>query len=61
MLADHAEVDGRAVLMEHTLVPRLSKEEAASAAYRNSRLACYEKVKKLHKQGMSMMAIALWG
>jgi len=44
-------------LMEHTPAPRSSKEEAASAAYRKRRLARYEKVKKLHSQGMSMLAI----
>lgn len=44
-------------LMEHTPAPRSSKEEAASAAYRKRRLARYEKVRKLHEQGMSMMAI----
>lgn len=43
--------------MEHTLVPRSPKEGAASASYRKRRLALYEKVKKLHEQGMSMMAI----
>jgi hypothetical protein len=43
--------------MEHIPAPRSSKERAASAAYRNRRPANYEKVKKLHSQGMSMMAI----
>lgn len=57
MLADRAEIDEKAALMKHTPAPRSSKEEAASAAYRKSRLARYEKVKKLHKQGMSMLAI----
>jgi transposase len=44
-------------LAEHTPALRSSKERAASVAYRNKRLARYEKVKKLHSQGMSMMAI----
>lgn len=42
---------------EHAPVPRSSKEQAASAAYRNKMLARYRKVKKLHEQGMSMLAI----
>lgn len=44
-------------LMEHTLAPRWSKEEVASAAYRQRRLTRYEKVRKLHEQGMSIMVI----
>ncbi len=44
-------------LMEHTPAPRSSKEQAASAASRAKLLARYRKVKKLHAQGMSMMAI----
>jgi hypothetical protein len=44
-------------LMEHTPAARSSKQEAASAAYRERRLARYEKVRKLHEQRMSMMAI----
>ena len=45
------------VLMEHTPAPRSSKEQAASAASREKLLARYRKVKKLHSQGMSMLAI----
>jgi DNA-binding NarL/FixJ family response regulator len=56
-LTDRAEVDKKGALMEHTPAPRSSKEEAASAAYRERRLARYRKVKKLREQGMSMMAI----
>ncbi len=52
-----AEAGEKEALMEHTPAPRSSKEEAASVAYRKRRLARYEKVKKLHEQGMSMMAI----
>ncbi|MDQ3523254.1 MAG: ISL3 family transposase [Gemmatimonadota bacterium] len=44
-------------LMEHTPAPRSSKEQAASAASRKNLLARYQKVKKLHGQGMSMLAI----
>jgi len=44
-------------LMEHTPAPRSSKEQAASAASRNKLLARYREVKKLHGQGMSMLAI----
>jgi transposase len=44
-------------LMAHTPVPRSSKERAASAASREKLLARYRKVKKLHSQGMSMLAI----
>lgn len=44
-------------LVEHAPVPRSSKEKAASAAYRNKMLARYRKVKKLHAQGMKMLAI----
>jgi transposase len=44
-------------LAEHAPVPRSSKEQATSAAYRNKMLARYRKVKKLHAQGMSMLAI----
>ncbi len=44
-------------LMEHTPAPRPSKEQAASAASRKKLLARYQKVKKLHSQGMSMLAI----
>ncbi len=56
-LTDRAEVDEREALMEHTPAPRSSKEEVASAAYRDRRLARYRKVKKLREQGMSMLAI----
>lgn len=44
-------------LVEHAPVPRSSKEKAASVAYRNKMLARYRKVKKLHAQGMKMLAI----
>lgn len=44
-------------LAEHAPVPRSSKEQAKSAAYRDKMLARYRKVKKLHAQGMSMLAI----
>jgi transposase len=44
-------------LAEHAPVPRSSKEQAASASYRSKMLARYRKVKKLHSQGMSMLAI----
>jgi len=44
-------------LMEHTPAPRSSKEQAASAASRAKLLGRYRKVKKLHEQGMSMLAI----
>ena len=44
-------------LMEHTPTPRSSKEQAASAASRKKLLARYQKVKKLHVQGMSLLAI----
>lgn len=44
-------------LAEHAPVPRSSKERARSAAYRNKMLARYKKVKKLHSQGMKMLAI----
>jgi transposase len=44
-------------LMEHTPAPRSSKERAASAASRSKLLARYRKVRKLHGQGMSMLAI----
>ncbi len=44
-------------LMGHTPAPRSSKEQAASTASRAKLLARYRKVKKLHAQGMSMMAI----
>jgi transposase len=42
---------------EHTPVPRAAKERVAGEAERRRRLANYEKVKKLHEQGMSMLAI----
>ena len=42
---------------EHTLVPRSAKERAAGEAERRKRLADYRKVKKLHEQGMNMLAI----
>jgi transposase len=42
---------------EHTPVPRPAKDRDASQAYRRRRLANYNKVKKLHSQGMSMMGI----
>ena len=44
-------------LAEHAPAPRSSKEKARSAAYRNKMLARYKKVKKLHSQGMKMLAI----
>ena len=44
-------------LAEHAPVPRSSKEKAASAAYRGKMLVRYKKVKKLHAQGMKMLAI----
>ena len=44
-------------LVEHAPVPRSSKEQAASAAYRGRRLVLYKKVKKPHAQGMRMLAI----
>ena len=47
----------KAALIGHAPVPRSSKEKAASAAYRNKMLARYRKVKKLHAQGMKMLAI----
>jgi hypothetical protein len=43
--------------MEHAPAPRSSKEQAASAASRKKLLARYQKVKKLHSQGMSILAI----
>lgn len=43
--------------VEHAPAPRSSKEQAASAASRAKLLARYRKVKKLHSQGMSMLAI----
>jgi transposase len=42
---------------EHTPVPRAAKERDASQAARRKRLANYKKVKKLHSQGMNMLAI----
>jgi transposase len=42
---------------EHASVPRSAKERDAQEAERRKRLANYEKVKRLHKQGMSMLAI----
>jgi transposase len=42
---------------EHTPVPRSAKERGAGEAERRKRLASYEKVKKLHEKGMSMLAI----
>lgn len=42
---------------EHTPVPRAAKERDASQAARRKRLAKYKKVKKLHSQGMNMLAI----
>ena len=42
---------------EHTPVPRSAKERAAGEAERRKRLADYKKVKKLHEQGMNMLAI----
>lgn len=44
-------------LVGHAPVPRSSKEKAASATYRNKMLTRYRTVKKLHAQGMSMLAI----
>ena len=44
-------------LHEHTPVPRSAKERAAGEAERRKRLADYKKVKKLHQQGMNMLAI----
>jgi transposase len=42
---------------EHTPEPRAAKERAAGEAARRKRLASYKKVKKLHAQGMNMLAI----
>jgi transposase len=44
-------------IYEHTPVPRSAKERAAGEAERRKRLADYKKVKKLHEQGMHMLAI----
>jgi transposase len=44
-------------IYEHTPVPRSAKERAAGEAERRKRLADYKKVKKLHEQGMNMLAI----
>ena len=42
---------------EHAPEPRAAKERDASEAARRKRLANYKKVKKLHEQGMNMLAI----
>lgn len=42
---------------EHTPEPRAEKEGTAGEAARRKRLANYKKVKKLHEQGMNMLAI----
>lgn len=42
---------------EYTPEPRAAKERDASDAARRKRLANYKKVKKLHEQGMNMLAI----
>jgi hypothetical protein len=42
---------------EYTPEPRAAKERDASEAARRKRLANYKKVKKLHEQGMNMLAI----
>jgi transposase len=42
---------------EYTPEPRAEKERKASEAARRKRLANYKKVKKLHEQGMNMLAI----
>jgi transposase len=42
---------------EYTPEPRAAKERKASEAARRKRLASYKKVKKLHEQGMNMLAI----
>ena len=42
---------------EYTPEPRAAKERDASEAARCKRLANYKKVKKLHEQGMNMLAI----
>src|SRR5215218_7675856 len=44
-------------IYEHTPVPRSAKERAAGEAERRKRLADYKKVKKLHEQGMNLLAI----
>jgi len=44
-------------IYEHTPVPRSAKERAAGESERRKRLAGYKKVKKLHEQGMNMLAI----
>jgi transposase len=44
-------------IYEHTPVPRSAKERAAGESERRKRLADYKKVKKLHEQGMNMLAI----
>lgn len=56
-LPARADAGEKEALMEHTPAPRSSKEQAASAASRAKLLARYQKVKKLHSQGMSMLAI----
>jgi hypothetical protein len=57
VLPAHNDSREKDAFAEHTAAPCSSKERAASAAYRNRRLARYEKVKQLHSQGMSMMVI----
>lgn len=42
---------------EHVPEPRAAKERAAGEAARRKRLANYNKVEKLHEQGMNMLAI----
>src|SRR5918997_1308752 len=44
-------------IYEHTPVPRSAKERAVGESERRKRLADYKKVKKLHEQGMNMLAI----
>jgi len=42
---------------EHTPEPRAAKERAAGESARRKRMANYKKVRKLHEQGMNMLAI----
>lgn len=56
-LSSIANRDPSCSIYEHTPVPRSAKERAAGEAERRKRLADYKKVKKLHEQGMNMLAI----
>jgi transposase len=42
---------------EHTSEPRAAKERAAGESARRKRMANYKSVRKLHEQGMNMLAI----